>query len=156
MNSGGLLQDVLCHQLMELSQPVGFNVIGLMGARKASKAVAQRILQCLELPRHIEVKVSLNSRHSNISFSSATDFVLFKDTAGEMQAGFVDIHFELQGIPCSILSLFECQSRNANGYAVFRPAGAHEFIEVERILDPVVYSPLPDGSVACIVPFELR
>jgi len=157
MKSGGLLGEVLCQHMSDLHDAPRFKA-GLVQGHKATKAVAHRIRSTLELSADTTVEVCRSSWHSNISYSSQGDFVLFRDHGTSiLRAGKVQLHFEAGGIPASILELYENVSRH-NNYLIWKhvthePA---EWIETDNILDCVVYSKLPDGNIACILPVELR
>ena len=78
MKSGGLLSEVLCQTLHDLSEAPELN--GLVDAKDPSKSVRARILSALDLERHTQIKVARRSYHNNASFSTAGDFVIFTDS----------------------------------------------------------------------------
>lgn len=125
--------------------------IGLVQGHKATKAVQTQIRSSLELSDDILVEVARSSWHSNLSYSTKGDFVLFRNHAdGTMKAGKVQLHFEAGGVPASIVELYELVSRHDN-YLVWKlVADTREWIETDLILDCVVYNKLPDGNIACM------
>ena len=156
MKSGGLLSEVLCQHMSDLQDAPSFEQ-GLVKGHKATKAVKARVLNNLELDSNTVVNVSRSSWHSNTSYSSKGDFVLFKDSeSSNIRAGKVQLHFDVAGMPCSIIELYELVSRRDN-YLIWKPiANTQDWMETEFILDCVVYNQLPDGNVGCILPVELR
>lgn len=156
MKSGGLLSEVLCQHMSDMDNAPRFR-IGLVQGHKATKAVQTQIRSSLELSDDILVEVARSSWHSNLSYSTKGDFVLFRNHAdGTMKAGKVQLHFEAGGVPASIVELYELVSRHDN-YLVWKlVADTREWIETDLILDCVVYNKLPDGNIACMLPVELR
>ena len=82
---------------------------------RLSRVTRLQKLNNLELDSNTVVNVSRSSWHSNISYSSKGDFVLFKDSeSSNIGAGKVQLHFDVAGMPCSIIELYELVSRRDN------------------------------------------
>ena len=152
MKSGGLLSEVLCQTLHDLSEAPELN--GLVDAKDPSKSVRARILSALDLERHTQVKVARRSYHNNASFSTAGDFVIFTDShTSILRAGFVQLHCELETIQVSIIRVYDLVSRNDDNYVVWSPANtSDEWMDTKFICDPVPCKLLPNGNIGCFMP----
>jgi hypothetical protein len=155
MKSGGLLSEILCQTMYDLSAAPALD--GLVGGKAPSKAVRMRILKTLELDNSTEVLVARRSYHSPVSHSEQNDFVVFTCfLTGEMRAGFVQFHALVGGLQLSVITLYKLVSRN-NNYVVWgSDDGSTEWTETERIIDPVSFKRLPNGNVAFYLPPEMR
>lgn len=155
MNSGGLLSEVLCQHISDLEDAPTFRV-GLTDGKTPSKNTYTRIVHTLELEGNPAVQVSRRSWHSDISHSDQGDFVVFKcSQSNHLLAGKLQLHFDVAGIACSIIELYQLESRSGD-YVVWKPANDLEWIETKYIVDPVVYNTLPEGKIAFVLPIELR
>ena len=90
MQSGGLLSEVLCQTIHDISEAPELN--GLAGGKLQAR-------QCeLESWVHLtlsatHILVANRSYHSNVSYSDASDFVVLIDSHdSSMRAGFVQLH----------------------------------------------------------------
>ena len=147
MLSGGLLSEVLCQTIHDISEAPELN--GLVGAKAPSKAVRARILGTLDLERHTHILVANRSYYSNVSYWDASDFVVFTDSHHScMRAGFAQLHCLLATIPVSIITVFKLVDRQ-NDYVVWSPADASsEWMDTKCILDPVPCKTLPNRNIA--------
>ena len=83
---------------------------------------------------------------------------LSKDGSGAgFKVGKVKLHFEVHGLAFSIIS--ECAINKHDphsGYSVWTPLNQNICIEVAQILDTLVYSELPDDTIAALLPLHAR
>ena len=102
-------------------------------------------------------KCSIESRFSPLATCHKGDVILFNAGQGGYRAGKVQLHFEILGMPISMVLPFEVHKHEAHcGHAVWRPEQNNCFIETDQIPDTVVYSSRPDGKVAVLAPMEFR
>lgn len=155
MKSGGLLSEVLCQTINDLSEAPELN--GLVGGKAPRKKMRMRILNTLELDSSTEVLVACRSYHSPVSHSDQNDFVVFTCfQTGEMKAGFVQFHALVGGIQLSVITLYKLASRH-NNYVVWASDDVSaEWTETEYIIDAVSFKRLPNGNVAFYLPAEMR
>ena len=92
------------------------------------------------------------------SICHKADLVLFKSGAGfNKYASKVKLHFEVHGLAFSIIS--ECAINKHDphsGYSVWTPLNQNICIEAAQILDTLVYSELPDDTIAALLPLDAR
>jgi hypothetical protein len=155
MKNGGLLSEVLCQHMSDVCGAPEFKV-GLVDAKKPSKATQAHIIRTLELEGNTAIQVARRSWHNEFSHSNEGDFVVFTCfESPTMRAGIVQLHFEAAGIPVSVIELYELVSRH-NSYVIWKPSKEMEWIETTLIRDPVVCKTLPNGNVAFLLPMEMR
>jgi len=101
------------------------------------------------------VQVARGSRFNCYGTCLVNDMFLFKEIESS-KAGRVEVHCDAKGIALSIITPFSLvvspDSRKA--YAVWQPSDTAEIIEINRILDVVVYTVLPTGKVGTILPAD--
>lgn len=155
MRSGGLLSEVLCQNMSDVCGAPEFK-LGLLDAKKPTKSTQAHIIRALELDGHTPIQVARRSWHNEFSHSNAGDFVVFTCAeSAAMRAGTVQLHFEVAGIPASVIELYELVCRD-NHYVIWKPSKDMEWIETTCIRDPVVFKTLPNGNVAFLLPVEMR
>ena len=158
-SSLSLLKEVTCHHLGQLNQPDAFSFeIGLVHGRKASRRVKKLLADELELSTEgaESLMYSKESRFSPLATCCKDDVVLFKDGLG-FRAGRVHLHFSVHGLPITMVSAFAVHRLDDKcGHSVWTCSEESMFIETDQILDTVVYSALPNGKVAILLPLEFR
>ena len=161
-NQSSLLKEVTSHHFGQLSNPGCFSFgVGLVDPKAPSKAMKRMLLSELSIDADIQdVKWSIESRFSKVATCMKGDVVLFKAAEnGDIMAGKVQLHCEVEGVFCTLLKVFTLVRTEAgSGYAVYMctDEGAR-LIETECIVDTVVYnSSLANSRCGIILPIELR
>ena len=92
------------------------------------------------------------------SICHKVDLVLFKDGSGAgFKVGKVKLHFEVHGLAFSIISKCAINKHDPHsGYSVWTPLNQNICIEAAQILDTLVYSELPDDTIAALLPLHWR
>ena len=102
------------------------------------------------------VKYSAEARFSRFATCHKNDLVLFDAPAG-IKAGKVHMHYEIEGVTVSLISVYDFVSKDsATGYSIWKATGAAQMIESSSILDTLVYCKLPNERLASILAIEFR
>ena len=161
-NSKSLLMEVTSHHFGQLSQLDAFDFhVGLVRGTKANKRIKQLLTAELDLePTAAEsIKCSTESRFSPLATCHKGDVVLYKDGQGGFRAGKVQLHCAVLDVPITMVTVFDIHKLEPQcGHSVWTPVGPEQisFVETDQIMDTVVYSDMPDGKVAVLLPLDLR
>ena len=161
LNSASLLMEVTCHHLSQLQQLGAFQFsLGLVDSCPASRKVKRILSSELGFEQDGDaarsIKVSTTCRFSPVAICHKTDFVLFKDGIGG-KVGKIKLHFKVLGVAFSIISVLAIhQHESQSAYSVWIPLHHEICIEADQILDTLVYSELPDGKIAALLPLDVR
>jgi hypothetical protein len=156
--SKSILMEVVSHQFAMLDRPGAFMFeIGLVDGRPAPAKLRRTIADALALVATDIVRVSRTSRFNSFATCKQNDVVLVKD-ADAVYAGQVQLHFDANGVPVSMIDMWELHSYTDVdvGYAIWKKKGTIEFIDTALILDVMTYQLLEGGMVGTILPFEFR
>ena len=161
-DSTSLLMEVTCHHFAQLDDETSFSFeVGLVNGSKASKRIQKILVEQLELDPDSEaaasIKCGLESRFNPLASCHKGDVVLYNDSEG-LKAGKVQLHFEVHGLPISMVNVFEPRGRDPhnNTSSMWKPTDINICIETNMILASAVYSLLPNGNALVLVPLELR
>ena len=105
-----------------------------------------------------DVSCSIESRFNPLGTCKRNDLVLFKDGVHALQVAQIVLHYEVQGVPVSEVSMFNIIHADAEqGWSIWEAAtGAHELIETDCIVDAVVYCQLSSTRIKVLVPLHHR
>ena len=153
-----------CHHFGQLSQPDAFDFhVGLVKGTKSSKRIKQLLTAELDLEPTGDaaesIRCSIESRFSPLATCHKGDVIVFKDGLGGFRAGKVQLHCAVLDVPISMVTDFDIHKLEPQcGHSVWTPVGPEHisFVETDQILDTVVYSDMPDGKVAVLLPLDLR
>ncbi len=131
--------------------------IGLVGGMPAPDSIRRTIADALALVATDIVRVSRTSRFNSFATCKQNDVVLVKD-ADAVYAGQVQMHFEANGVPVSMIDMWELHSYTDVdvGYAIWKNKGTIAFIDTALIIDVMTYQVLEGGMVGTILPFDSR
>ena len=153
--------EVTSHHFGQLSNSESFSFeVGLVGGGSASKKIKDILMAELQLDPSGEaaenIKRSKVSRFSPLAVCHKGDVVLYKDGNG-FRAGKVQLHCSVMGVHISMVSIMNVSKLKAeSGYSEWAPVDEHIIIETDLILDSCVYSELPNGKIAVLIPLEFR
>jgi hypothetical protein len=157
--SKSILMEVVSHQFAMLDRPGAFMFeVGLVGGRPASKKLRLAIADALGLEDGDEVRTARESRFNALGTCIQHDVVLVKD-GDSFRAGQVQLHFDVNGVPISIIDVWELHRyTDADvGFATWKKVGeSRDFFGTEDIIDVMAYQPLAGDMVGVILPVEYR
>ena len=136
--------------------------MGLVGSSPASNHVKKIISSELGFEKDGDtaksIKVSTKCRFSPVAVCHKGDVVLLKDgSSASFKAGKIHLHVEVHGLPFSMISVLAIHKHEPHsGYPVWTFLQQNIFIEADQILETLVYSELPDGKIAALLPLEFR
>jgi len=157
--SQSLLMEVTSHHLGQLSNPDAFSFdVGLVGGRRAPLKTKQVLTAELQLGADAadSLKYAVESRFSPVATCHKGDVVILRDPSGALVAGKVQLHCSVLGLPLSLINSYTVHKREPCGYSIWTPSEENHFIETHEILETVVFSELPNGKVAILLPLEFR
>ena len=142
--SKSLLMEMTSHHLGQLSQPEAFKFdVGLVRGTKASTRVKQICTAELKLEPHGDaaqsIQCSTESKFSPLATCHKGDMVLYKDGQGGFRAGRIQLHFDIAGLPLSMVSAFNAHKLDPEcGVSIWTPAESDmdpkNFIDTGQIL----------------------
>ena len=138
------LSESVCKQLAYLRRPRAFGcALGLVSSARCPPKLREYLLDMLRLDANTEVVYGSVARHLKWGTSSRKDVVLVAGAALNSTvpfAGEVLAHFELNGVPVTLLDLWHAKEyRGASGYAVWNRIRNLQFVETEFVLEPLIY-----------------
>ena len=158
-SGASLLKEVTSHHFGQLSQPNAFNfAIGLVNGRSPSKAMKVVLARELGVDcESLSVKVSRSMRYSTIALCGTGDMLLFRTSDASVLAGKARCHYEIEGVPVSLVSVYQCSKKDSkSGYSLWTATGYDKLIEASSILDTVIYRKRPDDRLDMLLPAMLR
>ena len=150
--------EITSHHLAQLSDKATLNFkIGLVNGKACTNKLKKRILDMLNMDVE-DVSCSIESRFNPLGTCKRHDLVLFKDGVHALQVAKIVLHYEVQGVPVSEVSMFNIIHSDAEqGWSIWEAAtGAHELIETDCIVDAVVYCQLSSTRIKVLVPLHHR
>ena len=120
--------------------------VGLVRGTKASTRVNQILTAELKLQPDGDaaqsIQCSIESRFSPLATCHKGDMILYRDGQGGFRAGRVQLHFDIIGMPLSMVSAFNAHKLEPTfGVSVWTPAESaldpKSFIDTDQILDTV-------------------
>jgi len=117
-----LLKEVTSHHFGQLSDPNAFSFgVGLVGPKKPTKQLKTLLLAELDIDcDDKDVKWSVITRFSPLATCKKGDMVLFKAACGGRKAGRAQLHLEVEGVPVTLISVFNLVKHDAGcDYAVW-------------------------------------
>ena len=157
--TAALLMEVTSHHFGQLSDPNAFSFgVGLVGPKKPTKKLKALLLAGLNIDcGDKDVRWSDTTRFSPMATCRKGDMVLFKAACGGMKAGKAQLHLEVEGVPVTLVSVFNLVKHDAGcDYAVWSKTADAYLIETDCIIDSLVHMQLSDDSVCIVVPVEFR
>ena len=133
-----LLSEVTSHHLVALQNSDAFDFsIGLINARPPSRRLKEAVA---EIFRTENVREALETRYDAFSTCGRGDVVLVRDGEG-MVAGDVWSHLEIEGIPVSLIDVYEpLDVRTDQQYCTWRVRHNPMFYESDSIITAVIWS----------------
>ena len=97
-------------------------------------------------------KYSVESRFSKFGTCKKNDLVLFKDAGAAKGVAKVLGHFEVGGIPISMVIMYKVIMHDTDRSSIMEPCSdGATWIETEVIVDTLVYCTLPSDHVIVLV-----
>ena len=130
--SKSLLMEIICHHLGQLADSNTLNFkVGLVNGHACTQKVRKIICDMLDMDVQ-DVHCSIESRFNPLGTCKRHDLVLFKDGVHALQVAKIVLHYEVQGVPVSEVSMFNIIDADAEqGWSIWEAAtGAHELIEM--------------------------
>ena len=156
--SRSLLMEITSHHLAQLSDKDTLNFkIGLVNGKACTNKLKKRILDMLNMDVQ-DVSCSIESRFNPLGTCKSHDLVLFKDGVHALKVAKIVLHYDVQGVPVSVVSMFNSIHADAEqGWSIWEAAtGGHELIETACIVDAVVYCQLSSTKIKVLVPLHHR
>jgi hypothetical protein len=147
-------RKVTCHQIAEVNGNAFSNGIGLVDPRAPSEALNAFVCNAFAFTADnaVTIKSGLTSKHSPAGFTSVDDIVVFRDE-GNLCAGIVYAHLELNGVPISCLIQLELLRHDRKqGTAIWRKRDAADFVETRQIVDACIWETYGADEVRLIIP----
>ena len=140
------------HHLAQLAQPGAFNFeIGLVDGRPASKKLHKLVSEALDTGP-LAINYSVESRFSKLATCRKSDMVLFRGADASMKVAQVQGHFDVEGIPVSMVTLYHFIKQDTARSSFWEPStGGAEWVQTQCILDTLVYSILPSGKLMVLL-----
>ena len=156
--SRSLLMEITSHHLAQLSDKDTLNFkIGLVNGKACTNKLKKSILDMLDMDVE-DVSCSIESRFNPLGTCKRHDLVLFKDGVHALKVAKIVLHYDVQGVPVSVVSMFNIIHADAEqGWSIWEAAtGGHELIETDCIVDAVVYCQLSGTKIKVLVPLHHR
>ena len=152
-----LIREASAHQLSTMQDPWAWSFeIGLVRPRPASAALARTAIDMFDLPLGSRVHTAVESRFSPVATCKRGDAVLFR-SAGSLQAAIVRCHLECDSVAVAIVSPYSLVKADRKvGVAEWRSLPDDIAIEIDEVLDTVIWARIGAGRVRTIIPCELR
>ena len=155
-----VLKEVFCHHVAMLERTSTFDfTVGLLEHRPPPRRLLAFLEAHLALgPLDGRMFVSRESRFSALATCRRGDIiVLYNTAAGELAVGEVLEHLSIDGVPVSLVSMWDMLSVNSDqGVAFCRVRHEPELIETDDIVDVVISTVSGDGLAKILLPCHLR
>jgi hypothetical protein len=155
-----ILSEVTSHHLANLRSDTAFDLrIGLLTQRVAPKHLHAKLADILQMPiNDLQVNTCIDSRYSRYGTCRRGDVVLVASHGGlPACAGRVHAHVEVEGIPISLVALWEQRTDNiATGFVDWSERHALTCIGIEMILTPITHTRIAADVVRTILPLHVR
>ena len=104
------------------------------------------------------VSCSIESRFHPLGTCKSNDLVLFKHGGQALRVAKIVVHYAVQGVPISMVSMFNITYAGAEeGWSIWEAAtSGHELIKTEIIVETLVYWKLSSTKIKVLVPLEHR
>ena len=158
MPGKSLLMEITSSHVGQLSDKDTLNFkIGLVNGKACTKTLKKLIIDMLNMDIE-EVSCSIESKFSSVGTCKRHDLVLLKESVHALRVAKIVLHYAVQGVPISMVSVFNLTYADAEqGWSIWEvDTGGHELIETDVIVDTLVYCQLSSTKIKVLVPLGHR
>ena len=151
--SQSLLMETTSHHLCQLGRAGAFKFnVGLVGGKPANKKLCRVVAAALDTESS-DIKYSVESRFGKFGTCKGNDMVVFSDAATAKGVAKVLGHFEVEGIPISLVTMYKLIQHDVPGRStIMQPCcDGVQWIETQNIHDTLVHCTLTSGNAVVLM-----